>query len=158
MATSAIAGSTARADEVAAQRRRAETAKRGLLLAPAMLIIGIFGVLPLIIILIYSFLTPGTYGGVVWEFSTSAYVQFLFERQQLKCPLVTLPRRQDTPGALHCLEQLPLNRQKCGPFSNPPGDSPELGRAGGVVPGQGEHQGSGHRGADADAPLRLGLA
>jgi spermidine/putrescine transport system permease protein len=29
---------------------------------------------------IYSFLTPGTYGGVEWVFSTDAYVQFLFER------------------------------------------------------------------------------
>jgi spermidine/putrescine transport system permease protein len=80
MATSAIAGSATRADEVAAQRRRAQTTKRSLLLAPAMLLIGIFGILPLVIILIYSFLTPGTYGGVVWEFSASAYVQFLFER------------------------------------------------------------------------------
>ena len=29
--------------------------------------------------MIYSFLTPGTYGGVTWDFSTQAYVQFLFE-------------------------------------------------------------------------------
>ena len=42
--------------------------------------IGIFGIVPLIIILLYSFLTPGAYGGVVWEFSTAAYVQFLFEK------------------------------------------------------------------------------
>ena len=30
--------------------------------------------------LVYSFLTPATFGGVVWEFSLGAYVQFLFER------------------------------------------------------------------------------
>ncbi|WP_323785434.1 ABC transporter permease [Thalassovita sp.] len=44
------------------------------------MIIGIFGLAPLSIALIYSFLEPGTYGGVEWVFSTDAYVQFLFER------------------------------------------------------------------------------
>ncbi len=53
---------------------------RALLLAPAVLTIGGFLVLPIGIVLLYSFLTPGTYGGVVWEFSFGAYVQFLFER------------------------------------------------------------------------------
>jgi spermidine/putrescine transport system permease protein len=53
---------------------------RALLLAPTVLTIGVFLLLPLIIIAIYSFLTPGTYGGVVWEFSTASYVQFLFEQ------------------------------------------------------------------------------
>ncbi len=53
---------------------------RALLLAPAVLTIGGFLVLPIGIVLLYSFLTPGTYGGVEWEFSFGAYVQFLFER------------------------------------------------------------------------------
>ncbi len=53
---------------------------RALLLAPAVLTIGGFLVLPIGIVLLYSFLTPGTYGGVVWKFSFGAYVQFLFER------------------------------------------------------------------------------
>ena len=53
---------------------------RRLLLLPAIALILTFGVLPLFIILIYSFLEPGAYGGVKWEFSTDAYVQFLFER------------------------------------------------------------------------------
>ncbi|PWE34364.1 ABC transporter permease [Maritimibacter sp. 55A14] len=64
-------------------RRAAEVRERRarwLLLAPALLTIGIFGLFPLTITLIYSFLSPGTYGGVTWEFSTDAYVQFLFER------------------------------------------------------------------------------
>ncbi|MFD0857566.1 ABC transporter permease [Roseovarius aquimarinus] len=60
--------------EAAARRRRWQ------LLAPALLAIGLFGIFPLSITLIYSFLSPGTYGGVTWEFSTDAYVQFLFER------------------------------------------------------------------------------
>ncbi len=50
------------------------------LVGPALLIIGIFGICPLLIILVYSFLESGTYGGVVWNFSTAAYVQFLFEK------------------------------------------------------------------------------
>jgi spermidine/putrescine transport system permease protein len=66
---------SARAARGAEARRR-----RRLLLAPALIVIGIFGLFPLTISLIYSFLTPGTYGGVTWEFSTDAYVQFLFER------------------------------------------------------------------------------
>ena len=80
MAVAAAPGESGRAGEVLARGRRARAATRALLLGPAMLIIGIFGILPLIIILIYSFLTPGAYGGVIWEFSTAAYVQFLFER------------------------------------------------------------------------------
>jgi spermidine/putrescine transport system permease protein len=50
------------------------------LVSPALIVVGIFGIGPLLIIVIYSFLTPGTYGGVTWTFSTAAYVQFLFEK------------------------------------------------------------------------------
>lgn len=53
---------------------------RALLLAPALLTIFVFLVLPLGFIIVYSFLTKGTYGGVVWELSSAAYEQFLFER------------------------------------------------------------------------------
>ncbi|WP_172295496.1 ABC transporter permease [Pseudoruegeria sp. HB172150] len=58
--------------------RRARNARLGLL-GPAVLIILLISILPLGITVVYSFLTPGTYGGVTWEFSTAAYVQFLFE-------------------------------------------------------------------------------
>jgi spermidine/putrescine transport system permease protein len=75
-----ISDAEARVDQAkrqaAAQQRRA----RWSLVAPALLVIGLFGIGPLLIMLIYSFLEPGTYGGVRWEFSTDAYVQFLFER------------------------------------------------------------------------------
>ncbi|WP_324755225.1 ABC transporter permease [Roseovarius sp. Pro17] len=63
-----------RQTDAAARRRRRQ------LLSPALIIIGLFGLFPLTITLIYSFLSPGTYGGVTWEFSTDAYVQFLFDR------------------------------------------------------------------------------
>jgi spermidine/putrescine transport system permease protein len=53
---------------------------RWLLLAPALATVGLFGILPLSIILTYSFLEPGAYGGVSWTFSWDAYVQFLFQR------------------------------------------------------------------------------
>ncbi|CUH67771.1 Spermidine/putrescine transport system permease protein PotB [Thalassovita gelatinovora] len=61
-------------------RAKAKRRVRLFLLLPALGIIGIFGLAPLSIALIYSFLEPGTYGGVEWSFSTDAYVQFLFER------------------------------------------------------------------------------
>ena len=50
------------------------------LLLPALLTIFAFLILPLGFILVYSFLTAGTYGGVEWVFSPEAYIQFLFER------------------------------------------------------------------------------
>ena len=62
------------------RKQRGEARVRAALLSPAVLTIGGFLVAPLFIVLVYSFLTPGTYGGVVWEWTTEAYVQFLFER------------------------------------------------------------------------------
>jgi spermidine/putrescine transport system permease protein len=53
---------------------------RRLLAAPAMIGIGVFGILPLLIMFIYSFLVAATYGGVEWTFTTEAYVSFLFQR------------------------------------------------------------------------------
>jgi spermidine/putrescine transport system permease protein len=65
-----------------AQRLRARQTNRtrGLLLAPALVIIGVFGLFPLTITLIYSLLEPGAYGGVKWVLSGEGYVQFLFNR------------------------------------------------------------------------------
>ncbi|CUH44682.1 ABC transporter permease [Ruegeria atlantica] len=62
------------------ERARQKRRTRWLLLLPVLFVIGIFGLFPLSIALVYSFLEPGTYGGVEWVFSTDAYVQFLFER------------------------------------------------------------------------------
>jgi len=49
------------------------------LLSPAVLTIACIGILPLSIVLLYSFLAPGSYGGIKWEFSLNAYVQLLFQ-------------------------------------------------------------------------------
>lgn len=58
------------------------------LLAPPVLTIFFFLVLPLGFVVVYSFLTAGTYGGVEWKFSIEAYVQFLFERDLFTDELV----------------------------------------------------------------------
>lgn len=50
------------------------------LLLPAWLIIGFFLVVPVLMMLVYSFLTKEFRGGVVWEFSLAAYDQFFFDR------------------------------------------------------------------------------
>ena len=63
----------------AQMHQRREKKVRRLLLAPSLLTILIIGVLPLSVVLIYSFLEPGSYGGVKWHFSVDAYVQLLFE-------------------------------------------------------------------------------
>ncbi len=53
---------------------------RSWLLLPSWLVIGIFLVMPVGIMLVYSFLTKEFRGGVIWEFSLAAYDQFIFDR------------------------------------------------------------------------------
>lgn len=72
-------------------QERRYRATRWALISPAIVVIGIFGILPLCIILVYSFLKAATYGGVEWEFSTDAYVQFLFEKDLFTEELVFTP-------------------------------------------------------------------
>jgi spermidine/putrescine transport system permease protein len=57
-------------------------------LLPAVVLIFLFVILPLCLITIFSFLKPGTYGGVEWIFSAGSYVQFLFEEDFLTENLV----------------------------------------------------------------------
>jgi spermidine/putrescine transport system permease protein len=49
------------------------------LLAPGILTIFCIGIMPLSIVLIYSFLEPGDFGGISWVLSFDAYVQLAFE-------------------------------------------------------------------------------
>lgn len=53
---------------------------RWLLLAPALTILIFAASGPLLITLFYSFLTPGDYGGVEWDFSTDAWFGVLMQR------------------------------------------------------------------------------
>lgn len=50
------------------------------LTAPSWLVIGVLVLLPAGLMLVYSFLTKEFRGGVIWEFSLSAYDQFIFNR------------------------------------------------------------------------------
>jgi len=60
------------------QRRRIR--KSWLLSTPALLILGAAASGPLLIVLVYSFLSSGEYGGVVWKFSTDAWFNVVFHR------------------------------------------------------------------------------
>lgn len=51
-----------------------------LLSAPALFILIVAAAGPLAIMLVYSFLTPGDYGNVVWKFSTDGWTKILVER------------------------------------------------------------------------------
>lgn len=52
----------------------------GWLMLPSWTVIGFFLVLPVGMMLTYSFLTKEFRGGVIWEFSLAAYDQFFFDR------------------------------------------------------------------------------
>ncbi|QYK43230.1 MAG: ABC transporter permease [Paracoccaceae bacterium] len=51
-----------------------------LLSAPALALLFFAASGPLLIVLVYSFLAPGTYGNVVWEFSWDGWVSILYTR------------------------------------------------------------------------------
>ena len=50
------------------------------LMLPSWLVISLLLVIPVSIMLVYSFLTKEFRGGVIWEFSLAAYDQFFFDR------------------------------------------------------------------------------
>lgn len=53
---------------------------RGALLLPTWAVIGIFLLLPVLLMVVYSFLTKEFRGGVIWDFTLAAYDQFFFDR------------------------------------------------------------------------------
>jgi len=64
------------ADPVARRASR----NRWLLLTPALVVLMLAACGPLIVVLIYSFLSPGDYGGVVWKPSIDGWFSVLFQR------------------------------------------------------------------------------
>jgi spermidine/putrescine transport system permease protein len=72
MAAGAASGGSATTDTYASARN--------ILLLPSWAVLGIFVLAPVIMMLIYSFLTKEFRGGVIWEFSLAAYDQFFFDR------------------------------------------------------------------------------
>ena len=69
-----------KAAAVAQAAEKATITRNRWLSFPAVSIIIVFGILPLLIIVVYSFLKAAPYGGVEWRFSTNAYVSFLFQK------------------------------------------------------------------------------
>jgi len=59
---------------------RSKTRANWLLSTPALLLLLFAASGPLIIVVIYSFLSSGNYGGVVWEFSTDAWFNVLYTK------------------------------------------------------------------------------
>lgn len=57
-----------------------DTSRRWALAMPAIVTIMLFSILPLGVVLWYSFLTPGDFGNVRWILSTDAWFSVLFER------------------------------------------------------------------------------
>jgi len=55
------------------QQKAATTRRNWALSAPALVVLALFASGPLLIVLVYSFLRPGSYSGVEWEFTTQAW-------------------------------------------------------------------------------------
>ncbi len=68
------------AGEIAEKAARDDVRRRWLLSMPALVIIFLAGIGPLFIVLVYSFLAPGNYGDVKWQFSTDAWVGVILQR------------------------------------------------------------------------------
>ena len=68
------------ASEVAERAEKQDVRARWLLTAPALAFIAVASIGPMLIVIVYSFLAPGTYGDVRWEFSTDAWVGVFLQR------------------------------------------------------------------------------
>ena len=65
----------------AEQHQIARSARNGWLLStPALVLLTLAAVGPLLIVVVYSFLIPGKYGNVIWGFSTDAWTGILYTR------------------------------------------------------------------------------
>ncbi|MGI9452918.1 MAG: ABC transporter permease [Geminicoccaceae bacterium] len=80
MAEAALQTVNEKTRNVAEERKRTETRQRWLLLSPALAILIFAASGPLLIVLIYSFLKAGDYGGVVWEFSLDGWFSVFLRR------------------------------------------------------------------------------
>lgn len=60
--------------------RRAERRNRWLLIAPALVILIAAAIGPLLVVAVYSFLSPGDYGGIVWKFSWDGWLGVVAKR------------------------------------------------------------------------------
>jgi len=75
-----MTGNPAIEDEPVERARRAEARSRWLLNAPALVVLFCAASGPLILMLVYSFLTPGDYGGIKWAFSLDGWASVVLQR------------------------------------------------------------------------------
>ncbi len=68
------------AERVAREADARDVRNRWWLSAPAIVIISAASIGPLLIVVIYSFLAPGDYGNVKWQFSTDAWYNVILQR------------------------------------------------------------------------------
>ncbi|MGD9913070.1 MAG: ABC transporter permease [Rhizobiaceae bacterium] len=68
------------AAEIAREAERKDVRTRWWLSAPALFVLAIAAIGPLLIVVVYSFLLPGKYGNVEWGFSFEAWIGILFSR------------------------------------------------------------------------------
>jgi spermidine/putrescine transport system permease protein len=80
MADTALPSDAYPAVEAAARAARNDVRNRWLLAAPALIVIALAAIGPLFIMVVYSFLTKGPYGGVIWDFSTDGWYRVLFAK------------------------------------------------------------------------------
>lgn len=66
--------------EATTKRETVETRRRWFLLSPALIILIFAASGPLLIVLVYSFLTAGDYGGVIWELSWDGWFNVFMQR------------------------------------------------------------------------------
>ncbi|MCP5071686.1 MAG: ABC transporter permease [Rhodobacteraceae bacterium] len=71
---------TFQAGELEVEARKADYRNRWLLSLPAIAIIICAASGPLMVMVIYSFLTPGDYGNVVWKFSLDGWINTIIQR------------------------------------------------------------------------------
>lgn len=70
----------ARAEDISRQAEKRDIRGRWLLSLPALAIIGIASLGPLLVVLVYSFLQAAPYGDVIWKFSTDGWVSVFLQR------------------------------------------------------------------------------
>ncbi len=79
--STASAATTSQAPGVQAETaRRAEVRRHILLTTPALVVLFFAASGPLLIMLVYSFLKPGDYGGVQWAFATDGWASVFLQR------------------------------------------------------------------------------